>query len=38
MKIKNNMAKIEISQNQKTSQGWILLDNSIWGLSEEELN
>jgi|TARA_B110000971_G_C20000018_1_gene496334 SH3-like domain-containing protein len=38
IKIKNNMAKIEINQKKKTTQGWILLDNSIWGLSKEEQN
>jgi len=36
IKIKDNMAKVEISENQKITQGWILLDSSVWGLLEEE--
>lgn len=35
-KIKNDMAKIQINNQGKTEVGWIILDNSIWGLKENE--
>lgn len=36
-KIKNNMAKISFSNKGKNSSGWILLDDSIWGVPQLEL-
>ncbi len=38
IKIKNNMAKVEVNHNGKAIKGWVLLDKSIWGLLEEDKN
>ncbi len=36
IKIKNNMAKVEVNHNGKTIKGWVILDKSIWGLLAED--
>jgi hypothetical protein len=32
------MAKVEFSHNDKLKTGWIILEDSIWGLLDKERN
>ena len=36
--IKGKMAKVEFSHNDKIKSGWIILEDSIWGLLDKERN
>ena len=38
VKIQGNMAKVEFSHSDKIKSGWIILEENIWGLLEEERN
>ena len=37
-KLKNNMAKIQLNHDEKLISGWIIIDESVWGLFDEEIN
>ena len=38
IEIKGIMAKVEFSHNDKFKTGWIILEDSIWGLLDKEKN
>tara|TARA_B110001450_G_scaffold147758_1_gene138154 strand:- start:2370 stop:2879 length:510 start_codon:yes stop_codon:yes gene_type:complete len=38
IEIKGKMAKVEFSHNDKFKTGWIILEDSIWGLLDKERN